>query len=103
MEAYPNKVRELVLSAYAEGTKTKEIARTFKVSRSWARRVKQRLLELFDGLARVAIEQRDACAGAGGISGRGYVEEVANVVAMYCTTGYATGQSFLLTGGLDHK
>lgn len=33
----------------------------------------------------------------------GYVEEVANVVAMYCTTGYATGQSFLLAGGLNHK
>jgi len=33
----------------------------------------------------------------------GYVEEVANVVAMYCTTGYATGQSFILAGGLNHK
>jgi transposase len=55
MEAYPNKVRELVLSAYAEGTKTKEIARTFKVSRSWARRVKQRLRE--QGL-RGSIQQK---------------------------------------------
>ena len=45
MEAYSNKVRELVLGAYDEGTKTKEIALTFKVSRSWARRVKQRLRE----------------------------------------------------------
>jgi len=46
MEAYPNKVRELVLDAYEEGLKTAEIARRFKVSRSWARRVKQRLREL---------------------------------------------------------
>lgn len=27
-------------------------------------------------------------------------EEVANVVRMFVTTGYATGQSFLLAGGL---
>jgi 3-oxoacyl-[acyl-carrier protein] reductase len=33
----------------------------------------------------------------------GYPEEVANVVTMYCKTGYATGQSFLLAGGLNHK
>ena len=33
----------------------------------------------------------------------GYVEEVAGVVEMYCRTGYATGQSFLLAGGLNHK
>lgn len=55
MEAYSNKVRELVLDAYEEGTKTKEIARTFKVSRSWARRVKQRLRE--QGL-RGSIQQK---------------------------------------------
>lgn len=45
MEALPSKVRELVLEAYAAGTKTKEIARRFKVSPAWARRVKQRLRE----------------------------------------------------------
>ena len=55
MEADSNKVRELVLDAYEEGTKTKEIARTFKVSRSWARRVKQRLRE--QGL-RGSIQQK---------------------------------------------
>jgi 3-oxoacyl-[acyl-carrier protein] reductase len=33
----------------------------------------------------------------------GYCEEVANVVSMFCKTGYATGQSFLLAGGLNHK
>jgi len=33
----------------------------------------------------------------------GTPEEVANVVYMYCTTGYATGQSFVLAGGLNHK
>jgi 3-oxoacyl-[acyl-carrier protein] reductase len=33
----------------------------------------------------------------------GYPEGVANVVTMYCKTGYATGQSFLLAGGLNHK
>jgi transposase len=55
MEAYPTKVRELVLGAYDQGTETKEIAETFKVSRSWARRVKQRLRER--GL-RGAIQQK---------------------------------------------
>jgi transposase len=55
MEAYSAKVRELVLGAYDEGTETKEIAERFKVSRSWARRVKQRLRE--DGL-RTAIQQK---------------------------------------------
>lgn len=33
----------------------------------------------------------------------GYPEEVANVVTMFAMTGYATGQSFLLAGGLNHK
>lgn len=33
----------------------------------------------------------------------GTPEEVANVVYMYCTTGYATGQSVILSGGLPHK
>lgn len=55
MEAYSTKVRELVLGAYDQGTKTKGIAETFKVSRSWARRVKQRLREC--GL-RTAIQQK---------------------------------------------
>jgi transposase len=55
MEAYSTKMRELVLGAYDEGAKTKGIAETFKVSRSWARRVKQRLRER--GL-RTAIEQK---------------------------------------------
>jgi len=54
MEAYPSKVRELVLDAYEEGVPTKQIAERFKVSRSWVRRVKQRLRE--HGL-RVALEQ----------------------------------------------
>jgi 3-oxoacyl-[acyl-carrier protein] reductase len=30
----------------------------------------------------------------------GYVEEVGNVVSMFCRTGYMTGQSVLLGGGL---
>jgi len=46
MEAYPQKVRELVLDAYAEGVKTASIARQLKVSRSWTRRVRQRWQEL---------------------------------------------------------
>jgi 3-oxoacyl-[acyl-carrier protein] reductase len=33
----------------------------------------------------------------------GVPQEVANVVAMFCTTGYMTGQSVLLAGGLNHK
>jgi transposase len=45
MEAYPQKIRELVLGAYERGLPTAEIALKFEVSRSWARRVKQRLQE----------------------------------------------------------
>ena len=55
MEAYPQKVRDLVLDAYADGDKTVTIARRLKVSRSWARRVKQRWQEL---QLRSAIEQK---------------------------------------------
>jgi transposase len=55
MEAYPQKVRDLVLDAYVEGIKTAMIARRLKVSRSWARRVKQRWQEL---QLRNAIEQK---------------------------------------------
>src|SRR5580698_2471950 len=46
MEAYPQKVRDLVLDAYSEGVRTATIAKQLKVSRSWARRVKQRWQEL---------------------------------------------------------
>jgi transposase len=42
MDAYSTKMRELVLDAYDQGLKTKVIAARFKVSRSWARRVKLR-------------------------------------------------------------
>jgi len=45
MEAFPNKVRELVLEAYDEGLGTNEIANRFKVSADWARRVRRRWLE----------------------------------------------------------
>jgi transposase len=45
MEAYPQKVRDLVLEAYEQKLETAEIAKRFKVSRSWCRRVKQRLRE----------------------------------------------------------
>ncbi|KAF2184151.1 putative 3-ketoacyl-acyl carrier protein reductase [Zopfia rhizophila CBS 207.26] len=33
----------------------------------------------------------------------GTPQEVANVVTMFCTTGYITGQSVVLAGGLNHK
>lgn len=55
MEAYPQKLRDLALDAYEEGLKTAEIAGRFKVSRSWCRRVKQRLRERN---LRGAIEQK---------------------------------------------
>jgi transposase len=42
MDAYSTKMRELVLDAYDQGLKTKAVAKRFKVSRSWARRVKLR-------------------------------------------------------------
>ena len=55
MEAYPQKIRELVLDAYSEGLKTAAIAERFKVSRSWARKINQRRNELH---LRSAIEQK---------------------------------------------
>jgi transposase len=55
MEAYPTKVREQVLGAYAAGMETAEIAERFGVGPAWCRGVRQRLREL--GL-RGAIEQK---------------------------------------------
>ena len=45
MEAYPDKLRELVLGCYDEGLGTAEIAGRFKVSCDWVRRVRRRWLE----------------------------------------------------------
>jgi transposase len=45
MEAYSIDLRGKVLAAYDRGKKTKEIAESFGVSASWARRVKQRRRE----------------------------------------------------------
>lgn len=45
MEAYPTKVREQVLGAYEQGSKTKEIAKRFGVGPAWCRGIKQRLRE----------------------------------------------------------
>jgi transposase len=45
MEAYPQKIRDLVLDASANGVKTATIAEQLKVGRSWVRGVKQRLRE----------------------------------------------------------
>lgn len=39
---YSQDLRQRVLRAYARGMRTKQVAETFGVSRSWARRVKQR-------------------------------------------------------------
>ena len=55
MEAYPAKVRELVLDGYEQGLETEEIAGRFKVSPSWARRVRRRWQE--HGI-RTAVEQK---------------------------------------------
>ena len=55
MEAYPQKVRDLVLGAYENGDETSEIAEALKVSSSWSRRVKQRLRE---SGSREAIRQK---------------------------------------------
>jgi transposase len=55
MEAYPQKVRELVLGAYERGDQTSEIAEQLQVSPSWSRRVKQRLRE---SGSRAAIQQK---------------------------------------------
>jgi transposase len=45
MEAYPNKLRELVLECYDEGVRTAEMAKRFKVSCDWVRRVRRRWLQ----------------------------------------------------------
>ena len=42
---YSQDLRDRVLAAYDGGMKTKQIAETFRVSPSWARRVKQRRRE----------------------------------------------------------
>lgn len=55
MEAYQQKLRDLVLDAYERGLATAEIAGQFQVSRSWCRRVRQRLRERN---LRGAIEQK---------------------------------------------
>ena len=55
MEAYPRKIRDLVLDAYEQGEQTGEIAEKYKVSPSWSRRVKQRLRECG---SREAIQQK---------------------------------------------
>jgi transposase len=58
MEAYPQKIRELILGAYEEGLETGEIAEKYEVSPSWSRRVKQRLR---DRGSREAIRQKHGC------------------------------------------
>jgi transposase len=55
MDAYPDKLRELVLGCYDEGVETLVIAKRFKVSCDWARRVRRRWLE--DNI-RTAIKQK---------------------------------------------
>jgi transposase len=55
MEAYSDKLRELVLECYDEEMDTSEIAKRFKVSCDWVRRVRRRWLE--DNV-RTAIKQK---------------------------------------------
>lgn len=45
MEAYPTKVRELVLDGYEQSVTTAKIARRLQVSKSWVRGVNQRWRE----------------------------------------------------------
>jgi transposase len=55
MEAYSNKLRELVLDCYDQGMATVAIADRFKVSCDWARRVRRRWLR---DEVRTAIAQK---------------------------------------------
>jgi transposase len=50
--AYSQDLRDRVLAAYGRGMKTRQIAQMFQVSRSWARRVKQRWRETGETSAR---------------------------------------------------
>jgi transposase len=52
--AYSQDLRDRVLAAYGRGMRTKQIAEVFEVSRSWARRVKQRWRETGETSARRA-------------------------------------------------
>jgi transposase len=52
--AYSQDLRDRVLAAYDRGMKSKQIADVFQVSRSWARRVKQRRRETGETSARRA-------------------------------------------------
>src|SRR5665213_1014368 len=58
MEAYPQKIRELVLRAYDRGWETREITEAYEVSPSWSRRVRQRWR---DHGSREAIQQKHGC------------------------------------------
>jgi transposase len=42
---YPQELRDRVLAACDEGLKTRQVARTFRVSASWVRRIKQQRRE----------------------------------------------------------
>ena len=55
MEAYPDKLRELVFECYDEGLETSEIAERFKVSCDWVRKVRRRWR---DHGIRTAIKQK---------------------------------------------
>lgn len=55
MEALPDKLRELVLECYDEGMGTAEMAKRFKVSCDWVRRVRRRWLQ---DAVRTAIKQK---------------------------------------------
>lgn len=59
MEAYPQKIRELVLGAYDQGFETAEIAENFEVSASWSRRVRKRWRDCGN---REAIQQKHGCS-----------------------------------------
>ena len=74
MEAYPQKIRELILAAYDQGLETGEIAEKYEVSPSWSRRVKQRLR---DHGSREAIQQKHGCDPK---LGEGEREELAKLV-----------------------
>jgi len=73
MEAYPQKIRDLVLGAYGQGLSTLEIALKYEVSVSWARRVRHRF-EKFN--LRESIQQKHGFDPRLGEAGRRELAEL---------------------------
>jgi len=87
---YSQDLRDRVLRAYDRGMKTKQIAETFHVSRSWARRVKQRRRETGEtthrrmGSPGVTIVDREQLASLVGAHPDATLAELRTMLGVQC-------------------